>query len=132
YRPGDVVDAPVAVAVDAPPDSNAAPDAFSPDVPCTDGDRRCNSDGNLAICAGGLYVAAFPSCATMAETCFDPSPAGGTDAYCGACLKGASRCTADTPPAVETCDGNGQWGAPTPCTAGFGCVDPDGDTGPMA
>ncbi len=92
---------------------------------CTDNDTRC-ANGNLETCVTGLWVPRTPTCSSTAgDTCFDPAPAGGGDAYCGNCLKGADRCTAATPPVRQTCP-NGRWVDSQTCTD-FGCYDPSGD-----
>src|SRR5262245_52127194 len=115
YRPGElVIDAPIVI------------DA----VPCTDGDHRC-AGGNLELCRGTRWVPATPTCAAQGAQCFDPGDPGGTDAYCGTCLKGAQRCTATTPAVRQTCP-DGIWTDAETCDATFGCRDPDGPDAPAA
>jgi hypothetical protein len=89
---------------------------------CTDNNTRC-ANGNLETCVTGQWVAQAPACSSVAgNTCFDPAPAGGTDAYCGNCLKGADRCNGST---IQTCP-NGTWTNAGPA-CGLGCYDPSGD-----
>src|SRR5262249_14871806 len=87
-----------------------------------DNNTRCQS-GNLETCVIGQWVPQSPACSAMpGDTCFDPAPAGGTDAYCGNCLKGADRCNGAT---RQTCP-NGAWTDAPSCGA-LGCSDPGGD-----
>jgi hypothetical protein len=130
YRIGAQPDAPLAT-VDAPPMDGPIIDApISPfdAPPCTTGEHRCAA-GNLEVCQAGVWTAAVPSCADQSMQCFDPAPAGGTDAYCGTCLKGSQRCASTE---RQTCPaGSGVWTDAEACTA-FGCYDPDGPDGPQA
>jgi hypothetical protein len=109
YRPGDVI-------IDAPT--------------CPEGEHRC-VNGNLETCRSNVWVSGLPSCADLGQQCFDPGASGGTDAYCGTCLKGAQRCTAEAPPTRQTCpEETGIWTDAEPCDATFGCFDPDGPDAP--
>ena len=91
---------------------------------CTDNNTRCNN-GNLETCVTGLWVPQTPACSsTPGNTCFDPAPAGGTDAYCGNCLKGADQCTPTTPALRQTCP-NGVWFTSETCDSN-GCYDSGG------
>jgi len=117
YRPGEgIIDAPLAI------------DAMQ----CSEGEHRC-VNGNVEICQSNLWIPASPSCGDLGQQCFDPGASGGTDAYCGTCLKGAQRCTAATPPVRQTCpEETGVWADAEPCDAMFGCYDPDGPDAPAA
>lgn len=117
---------------DAPIGTPDSPAGAADGPPCTTGARHCVND-NLEICQGGVFQPALPSCASMSQHCFDPGAEGGTDAYCGTCLKGAERCTTASPPVRQTCPAaSGIWTDAETCSVTGQCFDDDGPDGPEA
>jgi hypothetical protein len=90
------------------------------DPVCRPGDRRCD-DGTAQFCdERGRW--SVPEICPNGTACVN----GTCRSACGdACRPGESRCSPDGPQVCErSADGAcGQWGAPTPCAIGEGCLE---------